>query len=73
MADLFFANDAAVQVRSVDELASAVSDLFLDDTRRRALGDHARAIVATNRGALAHVMALIEAVLPAAAPDGTTT
>ena len=73
VADLFFANDAAVQVGSADELALAVSDLLLDDTRRRALGDHARAIVATNRGALARVMALIEAVLPATRPDGMMT
>jgi 3-deoxy-D-manno-octulosonic-acid transferase len=52
IADQFRAEAALVQVGSVEELADEVVALLLDGERRRRLGDHARDLVARNRGAV---------------------
>jgi 3-deoxy-D-manno-octulosonic-acid transferase len=53
IADQFRADEALVQVGSVDELAGEVSSLLLDEPRQRRLGERARDIVDRNRGAVA--------------------
>ena len=52
IADKFRAEDALVQVGSASELGDAVLGLLTDEPRRRALGEKARRLVDTNRGAL---------------------
>ena len=60
IAQLLFADGAAQEVHSSDELAAAVAKLFAYPERRREMGEKAQAIVAANRGALARAMALID-------------
>lgn len=60
IAQLLFADGAAQKVHSADELAAAVAKLFAHPERRREMGEKAQAIVASNRGALARAMALID-------------
>ena len=50
--DQFRAEGALVRVADEDELTGALAELLADEARRRELGDHARALVERNRGAL---------------------
>ena len=52
IADQFLAEDALVQVATAEELGREVAALMLDETRRRALGERARALVQLHRGAI---------------------
>lgn len=61
IAQLLVADGAAQEVHSAEELAAAVAKLFAHPGRRREMGEKAQAIVASNRGALARAMALIDA------------
>jgi 3-deoxy-D-manno-octulosonic-acid transferase len=51
IADQFLAADAVVQVNDAEELGQEVAALMLDEARRRALGERARAVVELHRGA----------------------
>lgn len=51
IADQFLAADALVQVETARELGQEVAALMLDETRRRALGERAQALVQLHRGA----------------------
>jgi 3-deoxy-D-manno-octulosonic-acid transferase len=64
IAEAFLSNDAAVQVRSDRELASAVVGLMGDPVRRARLGAAARALVDANRGAREKTLAVVAALLP---------
>jgi len=64
IADAFVANDAAVQVRSEDELANVLLQLVTDPVRRARLGAAARALVEANRGAKAKTLDVIADLLP---------
>ena len=59
----FLASGAAVQVESATELGSAVLDLLTNAARRDQMIASAHAILQTNRGALARLLALIEKLL----------
>jgi 3-deoxy-D-manno-octulosonic-acid transferase len=48
----FLSEDALVQVSTPEDLGREVASLMLDETRRRALGERAHAVVERNRGAL---------------------
>ena len=63
IADQFRAEEALVQVQSADELGREISALLLDEPRRRALGERARALVERNRGAVARTVDALEGVL----------
>ena len=52
IADQFRREQALVQVQDEDELVDALAELLADADRRRELGEHARALVDRNRGAL---------------------
>jgi 3-deoxy-D-manno-octulosonic-acid transferase len=52
IADQFRREQAMVQVQDEEELADALAELLADEARRRELGEHARALVDRNRGAL---------------------
>jgi len=64
IADTFLGNDAAVQVRSEDELADAMLQLVTDPVRRARLGAAARALVEANRGAKAKTLDVIADLVP---------
>jgi 3-deoxy-D-manno-octulosonic-acid transferase len=66
IADVFLANDAAVQVQSDRELDDVLIQLVTDPVRRARLGAAARALVEANRGAKDKTLAVIGEVLPAA-------
>ena len=68
IARLFVGRDAAVQVRSADELASAVAALLDDPRRCRRLGAAARAVVEAHRGATSRTLAAVAELLPPGAP-----
>ena len=59
IASLFLESDAALQVRNVDELASAVDRLLNDEAASSAMGENARRIVERNTGATERVMAFL--------------
>lgn len=59
----FIAGGAAVQVESATELGSAVLDLLTNAARRDQMIASAHAILQSNRGALARLLALIEKLL----------
>jgi 3-deoxy-D-manno-octulosonic-acid transferase len=63
IAAMFLSSGAAVQVESATQLASAVLDLLTSAARRDEMIAKAYAILQTNRGALARVLALIENLL----------
>jgi len=52
IADRFRAESALVQVGTAEELGREVAALMLDEGRRRALGEKARGLVESNRGAV---------------------
>jgi 3-deoxy-D-manno-octulosonic-acid transferase len=66
IADTFLSNDAAVQVRSDEELGDALLTLVTDPVRRARLGAAARALVEANRGAKAKTLDVIANLLPPA-------
>jgi 3-deoxy-D-manno-octulosonic-acid transferase len=63
IADVFLANDAAVQVRSERELDEAIISLMGDPVRRARLGAAARALIDANRGAKEKTMAVVTSLL----------
>ena len=65
IAEVFVANDAAIQVTSERELDEALLALVTDPVRRARLGAAARALVAANRGAKMKTLEVIAALLPA--------
>jgi 3-deoxy-D-manno-octulosonic-acid transferase len=64
IADAFLSNDAAIQVRSDEELADVLLTLVTDPVRRARLGAAARALVEANRGAKAKTLDVIADLLP---------
>jgi len=64
IADAFLSNDAAVQVRSSQELEDALLTLVTDSVRRARLGAAARALVEANRGAKIKTLDVIGELLP---------
>jgi 3-deoxy-D-manno-octulosonic-acid transferase len=62
-AALLAASGGARQVQSADELASALATLFRDDEDRRAMGQRAREVVSTQRGATQRTLDLLEGLL----------
>jgi 3-deoxy-D-manno-octulosonic-acid transferase len=64
IADAFVSNDAAIQVRSDDELDGALLALVTDPVRRARLGAAAHALVEANRGAKHKTLEVISDVLP---------
>jgi 3-deoxy-D-manno-octulosonic-acid transferase len=64
IADAFTTNDAAIQVRSEQELAEALLTLATDPVRRARLGAAARALVEANRGAKIKTLEVIADLLP---------
>jgi 3-deoxy-D-manno-octulosonic-acid transferase len=63
IAQLLFASGAARCVQSVRELSTALGELALNSAKRREMGAQGQQIVAANRGALAKVLALVEAAI----------
>ena len=63
IAENFLASGAAVQVESATGLGSAVLDLLTNAARRDQMIARAHAILQSNRGALARLLALIERLL----------
>ncbi|MCE2514560.1 MAG: 3-deoxy-D-manno-octulosonic acid transferase, partial [Acidobacteria bacterium] len=70
IAHRFVARDAAVQVRSADDLESQVTALLDDGERRRRLGTAARAVIDTYRGATSRTLAAVAELLPPGASAG---
>ncbi|HKB13376.1 MAG TPA: 3-deoxy-D-manno-octulosonic acid transferase [Vicinamibacterales bacterium] len=64
IADAFVSNDAAIQVRSEQELDEALLTLVTDPVRRARLGAAARALVEANRGAKNKTLDVIADLLP---------
>jgi 3-deoxy-D-manno-octulosonic-acid transferase len=64
IADTFLTNDAAIQVRSDDELGEVLLTLVTDPVRRARLGAAARALVEANRGAKTKTLDVIAGLLP---------
>jgi 3-deoxy-D-manno-octulosonic-acid transferase len=64
IADAFVTNDAAIQVRSEQELDEALLTLVTDPVRRARLGAAARALVEANRGAKHRTLEVIADLLP---------
>jgi 3-deoxy-D-manno-octulosonic-acid transferase len=64
IADAFVTNDAAIQVRSEQELDEALLTLVTDPVRRARLGAAARALVEANRGAKTRTLDVIAHLLP---------
>jgi len=62
--ELLLARDAAIVVRSGDELTSAVRTLLRDDAARLAMGSRARELVLSQQGATRRVVDLLNDVLP---------
>jgi len=64
IADAFLVNDAAIQVRSAQELDQVLLTLVTDPVRRARLGAAARALVEANRGAKVRTLEVIAELLP---------
>jgi 3-deoxy-D-manno-octulosonic-acid transferase len=64
IADAFLSNDAAIQVRSEQELDEVLLTLVTDPVRRARLGAAARALVEANRGAKTKTLEVIGELLP---------
>jgi 3-deoxy-D-manno-octulosonic-acid transferase len=64
IADAFLSNDAALEVRSDQELEEALLTLVTDPVRRARLGAAARALVEANRGAKIKTLDVIGELLP---------
>lgn len=63
IADQFRTEKALLQVASADDLGREVASLLLDEERRRAVGERARALVGRNRGAVARSADALAALL----------
>ena len=72
IADAFVANDAAIQVRSEQELEEALLTLVTDPVRRARLGAAARALVEANRGAKDKTLDVVAELLPPGDAHGRT-
>ena len=72
IADAFVANDAAIQVRSEQELEEALLTLLTDPVRRARLGAAARALVEANRGAKDKTLDVVAELLPPGDAHGRT-
>ena len=72
IADAFVANDAAIQVRSEQELEEALLTLVTDPVRRARLGAAARALVEANRGAKNKTLDVVAELLPPGDAHGRT-
>jgi 3-deoxy-D-manno-octulosonic-acid transferase len=64
IADVFLANDAAIQVHTERDLDDVLLTLVGDPVRRAALGAAARALVEANRGAKTKTLDIIANLLP---------
>src|SRR5262249_8737648 len=64
IADAFLGNDAAIQVRSDQELEEMLLTLVTDPVRRARIGAAARALVEANRGAKTKTLDVIRELLP---------
>jgi 3-deoxy-D-manno-octulosonic-acid transferase len=64
IADAFLSNDAAIQVRSDQDLDEVLLTLVTDPVRRARLGAAARALVEANRGAKTKTLEVIGELLP---------
>jgi 3-deoxy-D-manno-octulosonic-acid transferase len=63
IADQFRSADALVQVKDSGELAAAVAALLLDAPRRQKLGERARALLESNRGAVRRTVDALSALV----------
>jgi 3-deoxy-D-manno-octulosonic-acid transferase len=70
IADVFLANDAAIQVHTERDLDDVLVTLVGDPVRRAALGAAARALVEANRGAKAKTLDIIANLLPSGDGQG---
>jgi 3-deoxy-D-manno-octulosonic-acid transferase len=61
--ELLLSHDAALVVRSGTELTARLEELLADPARAAALGDRARELVTTQRGATARTVELLERML----------
>ena len=73
IADAFVTNDAAIQVRSEQELDEALLTLVTDPVRRARLGAAARALVEANRGAKTKTLDMIAGLVPPGDRHGRAT
>jgi 3-deoxy-D-manno-octulosonic-acid transferase len=71
IAEAFLSRQAAVQVRSAEELEARAVELMDDPVRRASLGAAARALVEANRGARERTLREISRLLPAHAGRAT--
>ncbi|MFH0965634.1 MAG: 3-deoxy-D-manno-octulosonic acid transferase [Planctomycetota bacterium] len=62
-ADLLLARDAAVEVADKDALRRRVEELLLKPEMRRRIGDNARRVLQTQKGATERYLAMIESLL----------
>lgn len=69
--ELLLGQDAAVQVASVQDLTTALQQLFASPERRRVLGEHALSVIAENQGATERTLDLIAPLLGAVPAAGT--
>lgn len=65
ISELLLGSGAGLQVADERELAERVCNWFADAAERATVGERARSVVASNRGALDRLMALIPIVSPA--------
>jgi 3-deoxy-D-manno-octulosonic-acid transferase len=70
IADVFLANDAAIQVPTERDLDEVLLTLVGDPVRRAALGAAARALVEANRGAKTKTLDIIANLLPSGDGQG---
>jgi len=73
IADTFLHHQAAIQVRSGNELVTVLSRLAADPVERARLGAAARALVEANRGAKARTLDVIAQLLPLPGSRGVVT
>jgi 3-deoxy-D-manno-octulosonic-acid transferase len=66
---LFLSLGAAIPVSGAKDLATALQRLFDEPAERRRIGGIGRAIVESNRGSVARLLALIESSLPQVEPS----
>jgi len=73
IADAFVTNDAAIEVRSEQELDDVLLTLVTDPVRRARLGAAARALVEANRGAKTKTLDVIADLVPPGDRRGRAT
>jgi 3-deoxy-D-manno-octulosonic-acid transferase len=67
--ELLLGQEAALVVRSGDELTSRLDELLSDRGKTGELGDRARRLVTAQRGAAARTVELLRCLLPAVGLD----